>query len=579
LPRIAALVLVTVLGVVVAWPLLSGTEAQALGGRTVDGIGSWWVQWWVGEALAGRGSLFESPLMFHPWGKDLLGDTGGNLVDAVIAAILGRWLGPVLAWNLLCVGIVLSNALAAGTWLRSHGPWAALAGATAAGLHPYPLFELAQGRPTQALLAPAILALALGARAVSAEGTSKQALGAGVLLALTGWTYWFAAGFVALALTLLTVGASPTKRIGRLGLIGLVSFALSTPAVIPLMGGLLGDTAVGSVGGALPTSTWLGLLDGSTSELNLVTRAGDRGALGVMGLWGEVSVRSSTTATLEGLALSGTALLLALAAFWQRRRWLVVALAALLLAVGPLPGGVPNPIYIGLAAILPPMERLYWPCRALALFVPLAAVGGASLVGRLPRYQPVGVVLIAAALLSEAGLRGAWPLPTWDTAVPKAYHCLAATEGAVVVIPYGRDHDQLLHQTLHGLPMLGGMNERSRSLVPPEQRALRAENAWLAQLLRATANPRDSGTWTDAERDAVAELGYRWVVLRPQALNLSNDPDGGQTRRRIMSRRLRELAGAPVYQDADVVIYAPWGDELVCPPPGWTEVVGSLDKR
>ena len=414
---------------------------------------------------------------------------------------------------------------------------------------------------------------------MSAEGSTKHAVGAGVLLALAGWTYWFAAGFVALALGLLALGSSPAGRLGRLGIVGIVSFVLSAPAVVPLMSGLLTDTTVGSVGGALPTHAWLGLLDGSTTELDLVTRAGDRGALGVMDPSGEVTIRSATTSTLEGLALSGTALFLAFAAVMQRRRWLVVAVAALILALGPLPGGVPNPVYIGMAALLPPMERLYWPCRALALLVPLAALGGAALIGRLPRHQPVGALIIAAALLGEATLRDAWPLPTWDPTIPKAYHCLAATEGAVVVIPYGRDHDQLLHQTRHGLPMLGGMNERSRSLVPAEQRALRSDNPWVAQLLLATSNPRDTGTWTQEDQDAVAELGYRWVVLRPQALLLSNDMDGGHMRRRIMARRLRELAGAPVYQDDDVVIYAPWGHELACPPPGLTEVVGSLDRR
>lgn len=549
-------------------PVLGSLDSAALGDRTVDGLGSWWMQWWVAEALAQGLSPMESPYFFHPWGKDILLDTGGNLVDAFVALPL-RWLaGPMVAWNLLASVILASNALVAGLALRSLGTWPAVLGSLVAGLHPYVLFELESGRPTQALLAPAMAALFLGARAVGpGTGNWRHAVAAGACLGLAGWTYWYAAGFVALALCVLSLGRDLPRRVGLLLLTGAVSFACTAPAVVPLLGAL--DS--GDVAPAIDTSQWWrALFDGG--PITLETSVGDLGSLCTVDGLGQAWMWSSSHSQLQGLALTSVVGLLGFAAALRNPRWLVVGLLALVVAVGPEPFGHKNAVYITIAAWLPGFERLYWPCRALSLFVPLGALGVAALTRRLTlRVGPLAGLPLAGILFVSMGLgeqvqRGVWPLSTWDPSSPAAYACLAEAEGAAVVLPYGRDHEHLVHQTVHRRPMLGGMSERSDALVPAAQQELRRDNGWLAGLLRSAANPRARIEWTEAEREAVGALGYRWVIVRMPDLSFGTQGNQGPIQQRIFGRRMAELAGAPVYQDSEVAIHAPWGHHLSCEP-------------
>jgi len=243
-----------------------------------------------------------------------------------------------------------------------------------------------------------------------------------------------------------------------------------------------------------------------------------------------------------------------------------VAGLGLVLAIGPIPAGLRNPVYLGLAELAPPMERLYWPVRAMVLAVPAGVVGLAWLVDRLPRRLGLAAaLLLPLGLLGESLWRGQLPAATWRADVPAALACLARDDGAVIELPYGTDHDALLHQTVHERPMFGGMNERSTALVPEAQREMQAENSWMAALIRAPADPRDRSTWTEDDKAAVAALGYEWVVLRLAPMRDEHRRVGAYQRLRAARFRLQELAGPPVYSGDEVIIHAPWGATFDCP--------------
>lgn len=547
LPVLCALVL----GLVVLGPALADPTTWLAGEANVDAYGTWWFQWWVAHALATGVSPFHADVLFYPFGKDILRHTGGNVLDVALLAPL-RWLaGPVVAWNALVFATVATNALAAGAWARRIAPGLAgvLAAQVVVGLHPFVLEELRSGRPTQAILAPLLLALCFGDEALR-TGDRRATAASAALLALTGWVYWYAASFGALALCVLAVGPNPLRRLGTLTAIGLGSLALTSPLVVPLARAL----ANGEVPGLLPLDRWwAGAIDFTTVEGGDVQIATLDAATGMAGL------RSKHGWLETGLAL-GVATALPL--LFAPRRLLAVAALGLAIALGPFPFDLRNWAYLALAEALPPYERLYWPIRAVALLAGVAGVGAAVGIGRLPeRVRAGAAAVVAAAVLAEAATRGGGPIGRWKAEVPEALACL---EGAGVVLPYGADQIPLVWQTLHEAPMLNGMAERSESLVPAEQQALREENGFLRALLALPTNPRAEVAWTEEEKAAVGALGYRWVVLRPDALVEEGNRASPKGRLRAAVRALVPLLGRPVIERDDVLVYAPWGGLDAC---------------
>jgi hypothetical protein len=136
-----------------------------------------------------------------------------------------------------------------------------------------------------------------------------------------------------------------------------------------------------------------------------------------------------------------------------------------------------------------------------------------------------------------------------------------------MLLPYGADQEPLVWQTLHESPMLNGMAERSRSLVPAEQQAFRADNTWVSAVLYAPSNPRAERAWTEDDKAAAYDLGYRWVVLRRQELLEEGSRASKTGRLRDAVRALRPLLGAPVRETDAVLIFAPWGGLEACRAP------------
>lgn len=511
-----------------------GERLVGIGG--VDHPGTIWTAWALRDALAARdlGRLLHTPWFFHPWGQDLYRHTGLNLLDALIALPFGT---GAAGGNAAAGALVGLNGLAA--WLAARWLGAAPAVARWAGLAvavaPFPLYELVEGRPTQALLAPALLAVAAWARLEGGEGRGWVA---GGLLALTGYGYWFYGLVGALAAAVLLVG--PRWREAGRGL------GVAAALVLPLAGPLLLASLRGEVPG-------MGALD---REARLLLHA-----------W-QPLVGASGYFTAESFVPTQHALPLGmLAAAWAlRRRPLAWALGALLLvlATGPwlLVGDrvLPEPLYHGLAALLPPLERWWHPARTLGIVTAALGVG-------LARLGPRAVAGVSALTLLQSVLAGLLPLPTWDPSPPAGYRCLAAGDdgGALVELPWTATPTSLAWQPLHRRPILGGMWATDPAFQPPEAPRLRAEDPLLSGLL-----PRARGAVAPVGDPAgLLALGYRWVVLRRDELPAGEGATARALRRQA-DAALRDALGPPAWDDARTTIWSLDGAPLPCaadPPP------------
>jgi len=540
-------------------PSLFVGQGGALGDRTVDALGTWWFQWWIADAITEGRSLLSTDRLFFPWGKDLLLHTGANILDPIAILPIRALFGRIAAWNALYIAIIVTNALVAGAWaihLTRSRP-AVVAAISLAVFHPFVLQELEQGRPTQALIAPLIAALALGYEAMYGETTrpKRWAVWAGVALALMGWVYWYAACFGAMAMVALALSKPNRRRIECLAVAGVTSFVLAAPGIIPIAQALF----TGEIPGLLPTQAWMG------GDFALSGSDGEWIRLSTFHLNGDVGFETINGWDSHGIGLGFASAIVMLGVGKRHWAWLTVAVLSLVIAVGPFLSGHANPVYHLFLDFVPGWERLYWPARALVLTLPCGIAGVAIWIGnRSPRTAWLTSGVLIAVLLLEAFTRGPLPLNRWDPEVPPGYACLAEAEGAMIVLPYGRDHEPLLHQTVHRRPLLGGMNARSSSLVPQEQRAFREENQWMKALLLAARNPSPSESWAPEHKAQVAELGYRWVLARKDVLGKNASGPGQARWIRYIRHRLSELAGPVVYEDDDFILYAPWGGTVTC---------------
>jgi hypothetical protein len=558
-----------------------------LGIAAVDHYGTQWFYHFVDQALRSGASLGRTDLLFFPWGKDLYLHTGANLIDALACLPFRRLFGPVLGYNLFLLAGLAATAWAfakfAGEFVDDRALcW--ISGLLFAA-SPFVLYEAAEGRPMQAILALGPLVLLHAWRTGQRPGLAAPLTG-GALLAVFGYQYWYYAFFF--GVSLLAFGAWRVARppagaggrwavLGRFALSGGLAMALVAPAALPI---LLRTEGGGDVPGLLDISGWAeGAVHAVTAEGHAVALltwqpwSGESAFLvqaadGAQRLVGHQRLGSWTWFALLGLALWRPGRL-------DRGALLALALPALLLATGPLvvlgETYLPNLPYIGLTAALGFVRRLWWPARAFAVLDVLALLALAQALTRgLPRrWAWRGLALAGLLVAWVLGLHraGLAPLPAWDAAIPAGYRCLALGEpGAILELPWGGSQAHLYYQSAHGRPMLGGMLERNPVFSPPEAVAFRERNALVASLIAATgAGDPAAGGFSAPDVLAVRDLGFRWIVFQREAFlpregeTGDGDPAALRRARRTRLRRvegdLRALLGPPVWADARTWIW------------------------
>lgn len=513
-----------------AWEVGPVFRERLVGVGGVDHPGTLWTWAAFADAVAAGdpGRLVHTPWFFHPWGQALYHHTGLNLVDAALALPFG---GSVAGLNLATLLVLVLNGVGGGMAARSLGaaPGAAAWAGLALALAPYPLYELVEGRPTQALVGVLPLAAAAWVRVARGEG---RVVVAGLLLALAGYGYWY----YGLVLGLLGSVALPVG--GRRGAAVLGVAAL---AVAPAVGPLLGELARGGVPGLGATAADAAFLLHSFQPL-----AGGTGYFD-----GERFVL-----TQHALPL---ALTLGAAWAWRRRPGVLAAgVGVLLLSVGPwlLVGEtrLPEPLYRGLAAVVLPLERWWHPARALGVYTALAVLA-------LPALGPRARGLVVAVTLYESVRAGLLPLPTWDPRPPAGYRCLAAGDdgGALLELPWAASPTSLAWGRAHGRPISGGMWETEPDFQPVGSVRFRGGDPFVSGLLA-----RSRGLEAPVGDPAPAvELGYRYVVLRRDELPREEAGAARAVRRRVEAG-LRDALGAPAWEDARTVVWPLGGTPLPC---------------
>lgn len=587
--------LAAVLGVVAR-----ARPTQVLGSPTVDGYGTQWFYWFAGEVLAGRQAPGWTDLLFHPWGKDLYTHTGGNLLDAWIAAPLRVGLGAVTGFNLWIALLLVSNAwagvrLAEALGIQTSARWVA---GVALVLNPYVLAELDLGRPTQAWIAPAGLALAALMRM---RGPWQGAVAGGWLgvTALAYWYYGLLVGVLAVTLGLWRVATEASR--GPVITANLLGAAATLAATLPFAAPMLGGLDAGGVPGLLAVDG-----DGPLAPLALRTAEGDPQGLYVVApllaqagsLLDDGGLRFNpglpAWSHVHSMALvAGMGVLL-----WERLRrrgrggvaggapprpqilgpWLVAGtLLALYTASGPawaIAGETfVNHPWIATYTSSDVLRRWWWPGRAVAmahlLVAPTIALVLVRIRPSLARWGVAGVTGLTLALpLRQDGLL---PLAAWEAAPSAVLDCLAtAPRGAVIDLPLLTDQKNLWFQTLHGHPILGGMLMKKPAFAPSDLARLRAEDPLVAALdvIGEKQYTRDLAPATPEQRAAVVAAGYRYVLARIDAFARPRTDARGETtwvsewsRPR---RQLLALLGEPGAEEGGLAIWTLDGMDLGC---------------
>ncbi len=588
------LLLVPLLG-----PALRHINENFLGIEYVDHYGTQWFYWFVEHQLRTGASPDRTDLFFYPWGKDIFAHTGTNVLDAYLAVPFRMLLGHVAGYNVFVLVMLALSGLAMWKLAREVTGDAFAAGV--AGLlfatSPFVMFETAEGRPTQSILLFPVLFILFTFRTARQRGLVAP-IAAGIFLALSGYQYWYYAffgGMVCLAYGLwqtwrpLPDAGSRWAVLARFALIAGVALAITLPGGWKLIAQTSGSAE--DVPGLLDVDLWSLTASPPTTREELT-----------IGLqlwqplrpWAGFYVRDAdgTERFLEHAVVMPWMLipLILVAVLWRRAQsepvrrsgagrggMLAMLAMATILATGPLvivgDWIFPNPPFILLIKSIGFLQRLWWPGRAVAFIVILLGVIVAIVLAALrdrPRLQVAAAALLTALWASELRRGDMFPFPSWDATIPAGYHCLAdGPEGAIIELPYAWTQAHLYFQIIHGRPIMGGMLENNATFTPDEFAALKEDNRFILTLLSLTKMENVELETEEGDLQEVYDLGYRYIVLQKDAFYQKVQGAGlldnaMRTRMRTMRKQLRSHLGSPVYDDARISIYAPWGDPRPC---------------
>jgi len=484
-------------------PGMPDWDERFIGAHYVDAYGTQWFYWYISHVLEQGISPGHTDLFFHPWGKDIFGHTGTNVLDAILCLPFRWLLGPVLGYNIFITVCLLLTALAAWALIRDHveDHFAVGVGVVLFTVAPFQLFELLQGRPTQAILLFPVLFVRHMIRTGQRRSWTDPVI-AGLALAVSGYQYWYYALFGGLGCLGwgLCAAFRSSEQAGRsvqvllrYALVAAVALFAVSPVAVPLMM----SASSGEVPGLLNTELWSATAnppiteEGMTIGLFLWQPLHRFSGFYVVDPDGtERFLAQNVLVPMVGMA----ALLLALR---DRAGLPRLALAGslvpfMLLATGPMLflGSiiVPNLPYIFLTDHLDVMRRLWWPARASAFLIIFVGVAIAQLVARAGRRHPLlglaTALCVAGFWFADLKASRAYPLKTWSAEVPAGYKCLAhGDEGAIIELPYNWNQLHLYYQTIHHRPILGGMLENNPVFTPDELGTLLNENEYVASLL------------------------------------------------------------------------------------------------
>ncbi len=571
-------------------PALPRLHTHLLGIEYVDHYGTQWFYWFVEHQLRNGEGMGWTDLYFHPWGKDVFLHTGANVLDGYLALPFRLLLGPTLGYNVfVLLGLVVSALAFARLAAEFTSDRVAIAVSSVLFvLSPFVLFEMVEGRPTQAILILPVLFLLFVFRAGTQRGLRWPLL-AGLFLALCGYQYWFYAffgGMVCLAHGIARFWRPPAdsggrwRLMGRHVLIATVALALTLPVALPL---LMAAGEGSEIPGLLDVDRWSLLasppitVEDQTIGLFLWQPLRRYAGFYVieLGPRERLLAQAILVPWVSWLAL---ALYLRRPGRLSRTAWIAMALASALLAMGPIiiidTWVLPNPFFVWLVKSVGFLQRLWWPARAVVYLVILLGLVNTMVIAwagthgrRVQLAVATGLSLLWAVELHMADVL---PYPAWNANIPAGYRCLASgPPGAIMELPYSWTQAHLYYQSAHGRPIMGGMLENNPVFTPEEFTELRKNNAFVSGIFAAAKLDEYDPEWTEEEWQEVHDLGYRYVIEQKDAFHHKGTAPGlvdnvMRLRMRNLRKLLRRKLGPPIYDDARVAIYSPWGAAAPC---------------
>lgn len=498
------------------------------GGEQPDWAGTVWTWWWFGEAVRTGANPLIASHTFFPVGHRPL--AWFNLLDAIIFAPLIHGLGPRVGYNVAC-GLMLTTVGLSGAALGRlvQLPLAA-AGLVGVALQtsPFVTTELLQGRAGQAWVALPVLALVVLAGLLRPARHPWRWAGAGVLVGLSGYLYWFYGLFVGIGGGLLAIASTPPPalrhRLARFGTAAAVALVCIAPAAGALALGWTEQPGV--IGAADPIVAAEPLAHGEQS-LAFAIRTAHWPGWPIWDAPGDLTDKRVHPVVLL-LALLGLFVRPPAPLPGGRRAWLAVATAGWVLTLGPFLRGlhgvhaIPLP-WLWLHDAVPMFSRLWWPERAeLLVWVGLGGLASAGLAWgweRLPGGAPARAVGLVVALALLLGFRArplpAGPAPTID---PDLY---APLDGALLTVPVMGDDDHgrklLWAQAHHKRPILAGLGDHLPGHRPAPYEDFVRDNPLLAGLHALSVGPTQPTTVHPKDVAALREVGFRWVVFDAHA--------------------------------------------------------------
>jgi hypothetical protein len=537
------------LALAVTWPLAAHLGDQVLGFAQVDQMDTAWLRLATARLLAAPGTWPWSTELHAPAGYPL-GWLVPNVLDHATAAPLVLALPWPVADNLWWIACLAANGLAAHALGRQEG------GSHAAGAVAGTLFAVSEPvlreanlhHAPQAMVFAAPVYLAALLRLLREDGARRDAIAAGVWIAVAGLTYWYLAMFLAfVSVPLAIVHHAAWRR-------GAAAAAVAIGIVAVPIALLLGARD------ALPNNAESPPADPGTSALVADFEPYDRWVFsqGSDPLWPVRSTPMDRSNRL-GVVLVVGAILGASAAPRRTRGALVagalvggVAICGHWLKIGEDPvlvGGHPIPLpSAGFAAVSGVFDRLTWPQR-WGIVVPLLLL---PLAARAPRPW----WLVALAVVEPFVLSANAPLATTPVAQFDGWRSLQGAR-AVLVLP--------LDRTGPRAPSLGFIYRAvGRPLatpfdVPPGATPPAAWEDWRRQSQLAEWLATGDGA---VPPEAIAQLRAEGIDV----IAIDTTPGGAvpDSKAYLLALRLKNGLGEPVDYGACL---AWWLDGRV-PPPG-----------
>ncbi len=334
------------LSLIVMAPVLPVFTAALPGGpiANVDGWQNVWNLWWVHRAVTTATNPFFTPLLFYPQGVDLTLQTL-NISNGILFLPITALAGPIAAYNAAVItALTLSGIGGYALALRVSGDrLAAFVGGAAFTFSPFHLTKVWDGQLELIALQWVALYAFFLLRAVE-EAQRRDALIAGVFLALIGYTSWYYLFFFSvysLLFAAIWLARAPDEQrwvlVRRLALVAGSGGVLLAPLI--LAAGRTARSMAGAGGMRFDPTNPLDLI--LIHSANLYDMILPNGLHPLWGSAAETLVRTwhpyigawNIAPGYVALALSIVALIMARREAW---RWAVIGLIAVVLSLGPI---------------------------------------------------------------------------------------------------------------------------------------------------------------------------------------------------------------------------------------------------